>query len=154
MTITLETIKEEHSRLADMISAFEKQQAEMAVLYFPGATINLRPGEEYAGVMLGDDGKPSYHLILLPGDADGRSWSDAKTWASQQDGELPTRREQSLLFANLKSRFQSAWYWSSDTYESNNATAWCQTFSYGFQITYHEGNSLCRARAVRRLVIE
>lgn len=47
-TITLESIKAEHAKIGDLIAAFEKQQ-ETAALFFPEVTINLAPGEHYAG---------------------------------------------------------------------------------------------------------
>lgn len=62
-TITLESIKAEHSKLAGMIAAFEKQQ-EPSALFFPEVTIKLAPGEHYAGLVIGKDGEPSYHLVL------------------------------------------------------------------------------------------
>ena len=151
-SITLESIKTEHTRLADMIATFEKQQAT-PVFFFPEATITLAAGEHYAGLIVGKDGEPSYHLILLPGDSEKLNWSDAITWAEQQGGELPTRREQSLLYANLKDQFKSDWYWSSETYEQDSAYAWCQYFNDGRQYTSHKGSSTCRARAVRRVEI-
>jgi hypothetical protein len=153
MTITLEAIKAEHSKISEMIATFEKQ-AVTSEVQIAAVTITLAPGEQYAGLVLGDDGAPSYHLILLPGDIDGKSWEDAKSWAAEQGGELPTRREQSLLFANLKSQFEARWYWSAEEYESNAAYAWYQTFGYGGQDCNHKGYNGCRARAVRRLIIE
>ena len=92
--------------------------------------------------------------MLLPGDAEGTNWTDAKAWAKGQGGELPTRREQSLLYANLKDEFEKAWYWSSEEYEPDTAYAWCQLFNDGSQLTLHKSSYGCRARAVRRLVIE
>jgi hypothetical protein len=72
--------------------------------------IELQPGERYAGMILGKDGDPSYHLVLLPGQQDDITWEKAMEWAAKQGGEyvsnLPTRREQSLLFANLKEEFE------------------------------------------------
>ena len=151
--ITLESIKAEQTKLAEMIANFEKLQAATPAIYFPEATIGLKSGEHYAGLILSKDGEPSYHLILLPGDAESIDWSDAKAWATGQGGELPTRREQSLLFANLKEEFQGAWYWSSEESQSASGCAWRQCFSYGSQTSYHESGEL-RARAVRRLIIE
>ena len=107
MTITLEAIKAEHSKISE--------------IQIEAATITLAPGEYYAGIILGEDGAPSHHLILLPGDVDKKTWADAKEWATEQGGELPSRREQSLLFANLKSHFEARWYWSAEEYESNGA---------------------------------
>ena len=155
-TITLESIKAEHAKLAEMIAAFEKQQ-EPSALFFPEVTINLSPGEHYAGLVFGKDGEPSYHLVLLPGQADDITWDKAMEWAGKQGGEyvasLPTRREQALLYANLKEEFEERAYWSCEAHESESGWAWCQYFDDGYQFTSDRDNEL-RARAVRRLVIE
>jgi len=152
-SITLESIKAEHIRLAEMIATFEKQQAT-PVFFFPETTITLAPGEHYAGLIVGKDGEPSYHLILLPGDSENLNWSAAITWAEQQDGKLPTRREQALLYANLKDQFESDWYWSAESYDQDSAYAWFQHFGYGYQGGSLKDGNGCRARAVRRLIIE
>lgn len=123
------------------------------VITLPAAEITLQPGEHYAGTALGKDGESSYHLILLPGDAESVTWSDAKVWADEIGGELPNRREQSLLFANLREQFQSAWYWSCEEHASDSDYAWIQTFGDGYQDDGHKLTKL-RARAVRRLPIQ
>ena len=155
-TITFESIKAEHIKLADMIAAFEKQQ-EPSALFFPDVTINLASGENYAGIVIGKDGEPSYHLVLLPGQADDITWDKAMEWAGKQGGEyvasLPTRREQALLYANLKEEFEERAYWSCEAHESESGWAWYQYFDYGIQDDRYRLNEL-RARAVRRLVIE
>ncbi|WP_207000646.1 DUF1566 domain-containing protein [Trinickia mobilis] len=153
MTITLEAIEAKQSEISTLIEAFRKQSASTTV-DVAAMTISLAPGERYAGLILGDDGMPSHHLVMLPGDMDGDTWSSAQEWAADLGGELPTRREQSLLFANLKGEFQSAYYWSSETHESDSACAWFQYFGGGGQGSGHKGDYGCRARAVRRLVIE
>ena len=110
----------------------------------------LAHGEHYAGVILGKDGTPNYHLILLPGDENEITWDKAKEWAASINGELPTRREQALLYANLPEQFEKTWYWSGEQSASGSNYAWYQDFSGGGQnLTrkYHE----LRARAVRRL---
>ena len=155
-TITLESIKAEHIKLADLIAAFEKQQ-EPSALFFPEVTINLASGEHYAGIVIGKDGEPSYHLVLLPGQADDITWDKAMEWAGKQGGEyvasLPTRREQALLYANLKEEFEERVYWSCEAHESESGWAWCQRFSYGdYQIITPQTLEL-RARAVRRVPI-
>lgn len=151
MTITLESIRAEHAKVADMIAAFERQAAT-TVHHVKATTITLAPGERYAGLILGENGDSDYHLILLPGEAEDLAWNDAIQWASSQGGELPTRREQSLLFANLKSEFESACYWSGEVHEKESGWAWCQDFNDGLQLSYPQGTEL-RARAVRRLVL-
>jgi len=112
---------------------------------------NLKPGEEYAGLVLGKDGAPDHHLILLPGEAAEVTWQQAKDWSLKAGGELPTRREQSLLFANRGEDFKPSWYWSSESYR-DDGWAWCQYFYDGYQYDGHKLGQL-RARAVRRLPI-
>lgn len=153
MTITLEAIEAKHSEISDLIEKFKKQSATTTI-EVAAVTITLEPGERYAGLILGEDGKPSHHLVLLPGDKDGSKWSEAQSWAVDQGGDLPTRREQSLLFANLKGEFQGTYYWSRETHESDSASAWCQYFFYGYQGSGRKDDLSCRARAVRRLEIQ
>ncbi len=113
---------------------------------------NLKNGEEYAGIILGKDSESDHHLILIPGESEKVAWGKAKEWAAQAGGDLPTRREQSLLFANLKERFQTTWYWSCEQHAADSGSAWCQDFSYGIQLSRHKDDEV-RARAVRRLII-
>ena len=152
MNITLEAIKSEQSKIAEMIAAFEKQAEAKTSFVFPETTIELAPGEEYAGLIVGRDGEASYHLVLLSGDVDDINWQDAISWAKGQGGELPTRREQALLFANLKEQFQDSYYWSAQESESNKDSAWYQYFSHGTQCHGHKSLEL-RAVAVRRLTV-
>jgi len=112
----------------------------------------LADGETYAGLILKEDGTPSHHLILLPGDADDADHATQTEWAKSVGGELPTRQEQSLLFANCKQHFKSDWYWSGEQYASDSSFAWCQSFRDGSP-AYHHITSGLAARAVRRLII-
>ncbi|WP_041742298.1 DUF1566 domain-containing protein [Collimonas fungivorans] len=114
---------------------------------------NIKKGEQYAGIILSNNGQPDYHLVLLSATPGGRlTWGKAKEWASTVGGELPTRNEQSLLFANLKHEFEAAWYWSSEQNAASPDYAWMQDFGYGDQYYSHESYEY-RARAVRRLLI-
>jgi len=149
MTITLESIRAEHSRIGDLIAIFERQARTSYVV--PGATIELKHGERYAGIVLDVNGAFSHHLILLPGQADDVSWTDASNWAEQQGGSLPTRSEQSLLFANLKQEFEERAYWSGEKHASNDGWAWYQYFDLGYQFHSTQLTEL-RARAVRRFI--
>jgi hypothetical protein len=110
----------------------------------------LQEGERYAGVILNEDGTLSHHLILLPKQPTERlTWNEAVVWAQV---ELPTRQEQSLLFANCKGAFEPAWYWSSEQYASNAYYAWYQFFGNGTQ-DYDGKGYKGRVRAVRRVHI-
>ena len=112
----------------------------------------IKEGEHYAGVLLGKDGAHGDHVILLPGEADSVTWEQAKAWAKKIGGELPTRREQSLLYANLQEQFKPAWSWSGEQHAAYPACAWLQHFGYGYQDGFLKSD-VYRARAVRRLVI-
>lgn len=108
----------------------------------------LKKGEQFAGLVHEND---AWHLVvLLPGELKKGTWKAAQDWAKKQGGELPTRREQSLLFANLREAFERDWYWSGEQHESDPGDAWFQYFNYGAQDNWHAHNVL-RARAVRRL---
>lgn len=111
----------------------------------------LNPGEVNAGLIMNADGTASHWVILLPGDKDDGNWHDAESWAIEQGGKLPTRNEQSLLFANAKDHFKKDWYWSGETHAENSEWAWSQGFDGGGQYDTRKSNDDCRARAVRRL---
>lgn len=113
---------------------------------------DLADGEHYAGLILGKNGESDYHLILLPGEAEEIKWKAAMDWAAEQGGELPTRREQSLLFANLKEQLKQRWHWSCEEYKENAHYAWSQYFTDGNQGYLSKDNEGC-ARAVRRVSI-
>lgn len=113
----------------------------------------LQPGEIYAGIILDDDGQAQHHLILLPHTPDKDiNWNQAMEWAKSVNGELPTRREQSLLFANAGKHFENRWHWSCAQNADNPDYAWLQHFDYGHQTSSRKSYK-CRARSVRRVLI-
>jgi hypothetical protein len=150
-SVTLEKIEEQHLKIGKMIE--ELKAASVTIFGLPEIEIELKHGEHYAGIELGKNGEPSRHLILLPEEAEGLTWSEAKEWAKKNGGELPTRRQQSLLFANLKEQFKEAWYWSGEEHASGSGYAWYQNFDYGGQ-SYGNKDTKGRVRAVRSLIIE
>jgi hypothetical protein len=112
----------------------------------------LNEGELYAGILLGKDGEPDQHVILLSGQANDVTFKQAQQSAVDMDGDLPTRREQSLLFANLKEQFEDRWYWSGTQHADDSAYAWYQHFDHGDQGNVRKSTNL-RAHFVRRLEI-
>ena len=148
--VTIDAVIAKQAELAQMIETL--QNAASFSYGIPAAAINLAPGERYAGLVLSTDGEPAHHLILLPGEAEDVTWEQAKEWAAKQGGELPTRQEQALLYANLKSHFKPQWYWSGQAHETDSSWAWFQNFTCGYQSSTRKDNE-CRARAVRRLPI-
>ncbi len=145
LTITLENVQAEHTRLGHLIELLKTPTTKVIVL--PETSIELQPGEHYAGMVLDANGL-SHHLILLPGEAEDVKWADAVAAAKAMGGELPTRQEQALLYANLKAEFQAAWYWSCEEH-NDSSCAWYQTFYDGIQGYSHKSYA-GRARAVRR----
>lgn len=140
-----------HQRLDEVTKLCTKEAApkpEPTVYALPAAEITLQPGEHYAGLVLDATGKPSHHLVLLAGAAKGLTWVEANAWAEEHGGQLPTRQEQALLFANLKREFESAYYWSGE--KSSSGSAWLQTFDGGGQ-GYDYLSHRLRVRAVRRI---
>jgi hypothetical protein len=111
----------------------------------------LAEGETYIG-LIGNAAGEAHHVILLPGDNDEANHEAALEWAKSIGGDLPTRIEQAMLWANHKDLFQKDWYWSNETPSADPAYAWYQYFNYGYQLLSRKDNEL-RARAVRRLPI-
>jgi len=118
------------------------------------------PGQAgiYAGLVRGDKGEPDYHLIVAKGGCGELTWEDAGGYAAaidvdgHRDFTLPKRKEQAVLFGNVPELFEKEWYWSSEQFAGDDASAWCQSFDYGTQTTSLKYYQL-RARAVRRLIL-
>ena len=152
MTITLETIKAEQTKLAQMIETIEEDMKKNAFFEYQGKRVPLAIGEKYIGTIISADGTRNHHIILLPGAASGKTWNDAKEWAESIGGELPDRSEGALLFATIKDEFEEEWYWTREALASDSGSAWFQSFGIGNQ----RGNDITiklRARAVRRFPI-
>ena len=119
----------------------------------PAATIELRPGEQYAGLVLKDDGTPSHHLILMAEQPDRRlTWEGAKDWATELGGALPARTEAPLIFAHCRSRTKLGWHWLSETYGGGGSYAWACYFHTGSRDGLRKSNQI-RAVAIRRIPI-
>jgi len=112
---------------------------------------DLNKGEVWIGVTTGKNGDV-YHVILLPGDNDDATFADALAWAKGIGGDLPTRVEQSMLWATHRDQFQKSWYWSNETHHKYDDYAWSQGFVNGHQDDEPKPTKL-RARAVRRVAI-
>ena len=109
----------------------------------------LAKGEIYVGVN-GDKNGDFHHVILLPGDNEEATWQAQMDWAKSIGGDLPTRVEQAMLWANHRDQLQKDWYWSNEVHHTNSGWAWFQDFYYGYQ-HYNYQDDEFRARAVRRL---
>lgn len=126
--------------------------ATTSTIHLPAASIELHPGERYAGPVLDEAGQIKHHLVLLPARPEQRlSWQDAMAWAEGIGAQLPDRQEQALLFANCKPHLKPVWHWSCQEDEEDASYAWLCYFYYGDQFSTHkrfEGSAV----AVRRLI--
>jgi hypothetical protein len=149
--VTLEAVQAKQSELAAMIEQLQQQAAKRTLLVVPEAEIELQAGEHYAGTVLDENGHVKHHVVLMAAKPDGRlTWQGAMDWAASVGGELPSRQEQALLYANCKSQFEAEWYWSNQQHETNGSSAWHCNFGNGNQTSNHESFEGC-ARAVRRV---
>lgn len=115
-------------------------------------TKTLAKGERYRGIVLGADGAPSHHLILLPGLFNG-SQPDSLSWANGLGGDLPDRQEGSLLQAqNVDGAIAKTWHWLKEQRAGDPDYAYVQGFGNGRQLWSHR-SSKYDARAVRRIPI-
>ncbi|WAL80981.1 DUF1566 domain-containing protein [Pandoraea sp. XJJ-1] len=114
--------------------------------------IALAEGETYIGSITNADGT-SHHIVLLPGDVE-KTLEEAMCWAASIGGDLPSRVEQALLYANHAGRFEKRAYWSNQKHATEDGFAWCQYFTSGFQYYGDFQFTELRAVAVRRLSIQ
>ena len=149
--ITLEVIQAKQTELAKLIEQFQKPAPTVTYIEVEDITIELQPGERYAGIVIDEDGDPEHHLILMAQRPDKKlNWQAAMDWASSVGGSLPSRQEQALLYANCKPHLKPDWHWSSQTHEDDASYAWGCYFSYGTQLYSHKSYELA-AVAVRRI---
>lgn len=131
--------------MANAFSIIPGQILEAIEFPFNPNVPTLLEGEEYAGIIIGKNGERGYHLVLAPGEKIDIDWDD-----SMKEGQLPNRREQALLYANLSEHFKDRYYWSSEQHAGSSLYAWGQTFGNGHQF-YSIKNFKLAARFVRRI---
>lgn len=95
-------LKKAHNAVDVLIKRYEAQTIQMPISNNLIDTGVLTLSERYAGIITEQSGKLAYHLILLSDEISSINWSEAIGWVHNIGGELPTRREQSQLFANLQ----------------------------------------------------
>jgi hypothetical protein len=152
MDVTIDQIKEEHDKVAQMIAAFEANQKIASAYPITLSLPQLNAGEKYVGAIISADGTKRDHIILLPETKTDINWTDAMTWAKSIGGDLPNRCESALIFATMKDQFEPKWHWTNEQHAGSSACAWVQGFNDGSQDGFHKSNEY-RARAVRRLSV-
>ena len=137
--ITLEAVQAKQTELATMIQQLQQQAQQGTQIEIEGCTIDLQPGEHYAGAVLAEDGQHMHHLVLMAARPTGKlAWQAAMDWADEAGGTLPTRQEQALLYANCKPHLKPEWHWSCETHDEDASYAWLCYFGNGTQ----DGNLL------------
>ena len=117
-------------------------------------TPELKTGELYAGLSRDHDTGAWHHVVLLPATTNkDLTWQAAIDWAKSVGGELPTRFEAALIYANLRDKVDlENWYWTATPYASVERYAWMQIFDNGYQSYFHKDDAY-RAVAVRRVPV-
>lgn len=111
----------------------------------------LAKGEIYVGGTIDASGSVT-HTILLPGEKADVTWKDALAWAKKGGGDLPTRVEQAMLWAQHRKQFKQRWYWSNEQRAEVSSYVWGQSFLNGYQYSWLQDDESL-ARAVRRVAI-
>jgi len=149
--VTIELIQAKQTELASMIAHLLATPVQTTTIQILEDSIELAPGEHYAGAVLDANGQHRAHLVLMAAKAEqGMTWKAALEWAEAEGGALPTRQEQALLFANCKPHLQPGWHWSCEEHESDASYAWLCNFDDGDQgdgLKSYEGGAV----AVRRV---
>lgn len=143
--MNIETIKAKQAELEKLIAQF---QAQTAVIEIKPSTIELRPGERYAGAVLDDNGNHLYNLIYFAQRGRRLTWYKALKWTEEVGGTLPTCQEQALILANCKTHLEDDYYWSGEKCETKEAFAY--HFGNGCPDIHHIDNALAVV-AVRRV---
>ena len=126
-----------------------KRRGPVSMITLPA----LAPGEKYRGIVLGADGKPDHHVVLLSCRLASGTHEEALDWAKKLGGVLPDRADGALLYANnADGAVENVWYWLEPLLAGYPGCAWCQGFSNGSQF-WDSRDSHCRAVAVRRIPI-
>lgn len=102
-------------------------------------------GGQFAGVISQPNGTVTA-VVLLPGHAENLTFAQAKAWAKQQGGQLPSRLVAALLYAHMRGSLLPEYHWTSEI--QGASYAWRCSFYYGSQSSGHESWQAC-AVAVR-----
>lgn len=141
--------------------ALTPNQATQATHPTPPAPGEYWPGQGgiYVGIARSEPGQAPYHLILAEAAPEtnfnwqaGMNFAKTITADGHADFSLPTRFESALLYANVRDKIDTDyWYWTSTQYSEGYASS--QHFDNGTQdVSYKEFARRCRF--VRRLILQ
>ena len=127
--VTLAAVKAKQSELTEMIQKLEQASLTIKI---EGRTIELQPGERYAGARLDPQGRHLHHVIVMAARPSKKlEWKEALTWGSQAGGAVGSPEEYALVKANCPDLLTESWYWTGKEYEGDASYAWT-FFSLGY----------------------
>ena len=141
------------------LSAFEQAALQMEVAKLRKQVAEQQEmtahqkGEVYAGIILGKDGEPDYHLFAQTKFIDSATFEEVKAYVEKAGGEGATLRDLALLRVNAPEPFGiQKDFWSCEQHAALSGFAWYQHFDNGKQYYYYKHTKLCGV-AIRRLAI-
>ena len=147
MPITIEDIEQKQSELDKMIQQF-KEQPQVKTVKIAGRSIELHPGESYAGAKLDENGEHLHDVIVMAARTEETyTFDGAQDWAKSLGGDCPSPEEAALIKANCPGLVKR-WTWTNKPHEDNASYAW-YFYSNGYTYDFRksaEGGAL----AVRR----
>ena len=130
--ITIESIEQKQTELGALIQKF-KQQSQVTVIKIEGRTVELQPGERYAGAKLDAQGNFLHDTIVMAARSDKtHDFDGAQAWAKSVGGDCPSLEEAALIKANCPD-IVTRWTWSNKVHEEDASTAW---YFYSYGVTY------------------
>lgn len=113
---------------------------------------NLRDGEVYGGIVLGQNGDPDYHLFAQTKFIASATFDGVKKYVEEVGCVGATRRDLALLRVNAPEPFGTKSFWSCEQRTFCTAYAWYQDFDNGRQSNDSKRDKMCGV-AVRKVEI-
>ncbi len=118
--ITIEAIEAKQTELSALIQKF-KEQPKVKVINIESRTVELLPGERYAGAKLDDHGNHLHDTIVLAARSnETHNFDGAQQWAKSVGGDAPSPEECALIKANCPDVL-TRWYWTGEEYDASDA---------------------------------
>jgi hypothetical protein len=145
--ITIEAIEEKQSELGNLIQQF-KRQSLGANIKINGRTIELQPGERYAGAKLDAQGNHLHDVIVMAARPSGKlNFRATQEWAESVGGDASSPEEFALIKANCADLLTEPWYWTNKPH-TDASYAW--DFDSNGDTRIHYKSAAGGALAVRR----
>lgn len=125
--------------LVKRLKEFELKFRDVCV--FP----TLREGERYAGIVLNEEGEPSYHLVVYE-----QAFTAAFSYLPELDSNLPTLKEVHIILAAREMRQVSHNHWVGKSAKDDSRVTLLTSSS---SLLVAEGEFRCLLLRVRRVPV-